>query len=315
MTAIPSPSPNLLVSGSIIDGFVKTSIDLQISTGSALSRSLARIDPDGWYPLSLLVELQEIVTSSFQTKEPILEKIGRSMMHSWYHQGPGSGLVRTGMDFLRYQSGSEGYRSVVRGGDHDVGQFMLSDIDEQAGTALVRSTTPFDKDMERGIIIGGMSVTGDLDYIEVDNSRDASCFRIRFHARKELPPESILEQFLRGERPDAPRSLIEGLWYRAKGLELELEREKRYFLASQENSRELIARLRDAFAEVKTLSGMLPICSNCKKIRDDKGYWDQIEHYISSHSEAEFSHAICPDCVRKLYPNYYDKLREKKEDA
>jgi len=50
---------------------------------------------------------------------------------------------------------------------------------------------------------------------------------------------------------------------------------------------------------------MLPICAACKKIRDDKGYWNQIESYIREHSEAEFSHGICPDCAKKLYPDYY----------
>ncbi len=61
------------------------------------------------------------------------------------------------------------------------------------------------------------------------------------------------------------------------------------------------AELRDALNNVETLSGMLPICANCKKIRDDKGYWNQLEVYISKHSQALFSHAICPDCVKKLY--------------
>lgn len=63
--------------------------------------------------------------------------------------------------------------------------------------------------------------------------------------------------------------------------------------------------LRDALSKVKMLSGMLPICSSCKKIRDDKGYWKQIESYISEHSEAEFSHGICPECARRLYPEYF----------
>lgn len=65
----------------------------------------------------------------------------------------------------------------------------------------------------------------------------------------------------------------------------------------------LIQELQEALAKVKTLSGFLPICTACKKIRDDQGYWNQIESYISSHSSAEFSHSICPDCVRKLYPD------------
>ena len=60
-----------------------------------------------------------------------------------------------------------------------------------------------------------------------------------------------------------------------------------------------VRELEDAITKVKTLSGMLPICASCKKIRDDKGYWTQIEHYIRHHSEAEFSHGFCPECARK----------------
>jgi len=75
-------------------------------------------------------------------------------------------------------------------------------------------------------------------------------------------------------------------------------------IAEQERER-LIVELKEALAKVKALSGLLPICASCKKIRDDKGYWKQIESYISDHSEAEFSHGICPDCARKLYGKYF----------
>ncbi len=71
---------------------------------------------------------------------------------------------------------------------------------------------------------------------------------------------------------------------------LEAEREK------------LIGELREALARVKRLSGLLPICAHCKRIRDDRGYWNQLEAYISTHSEAEFSHGLCPDCVARYYP-------------
>lgn len=63
----------------------------------------------------------------------------------------------------------------------------------------------------------------------------------------------------------------------------------------------LIHELEDAMSKVKLLSGMLPICAKCKKIRDDEGFWTQIESYISRHSEALFSHSICPDCAESLY--------------
>ena len=73
---------------------------------------------------------------------------------------------------------------------------------------------------------------------------------------------------------------------------------------AEEERERLINELQETLAEVKTLSGMLPICSNCKKIRDDKGYWNQIESYIGKHSEAKFSHGICPACAKKLYPEF-----------
>jgi CheY-like chemotaxis protein len=64
----------------------------------------------------------------------------------------------------------------------------------------------------------------------------------------------------------------------------------------------LVHELQSALATVKTLSGLLPICSSCKKIRDDTGYWNQIESYIRARSEAEFTHSICPNCSKTLYP-------------
>ncbi len=73
-----------------------------------------------------------------------------------------------------------------------------------------------------------------------------------------------------------------------------------------EEREKLIGDLQEALKKVKTLSGLLPICSSCKKIRDDKGYWNQIESYISTRSEAEFSHGMCPECMKKLYPDLTD---------
>lgn len=65
----------------------------------------------------------------------------------------------------------------------------------------------------------------------------------------------------------------------------------------------LIDELKAALSRVKQLNGLLPICASCKKIRDDKGYWNQIESFIREHSKADFSHGICPDCANRLYPD------------
>jgi DNA-binding NtrC family response regulator len=84
-----------------------------------------------------------------------------------------------------------------------------------------------------------------------------------------------------------------------------LRRSIRYAIERQK----LRTQLKQSMKEINTLRGFLPICANCKKIRDDRGYWTQIETYISMHSEAEFSHGLCPECVVKLYGDEIGKKR------
>jgi PAS domain S-box-containing protein len=81
-----------------------------------------------------------------------------------------------------------------------------------------------------------------------------------------------------------------------------LERE----MAQKEKER-LIKELQEASRKVKTLRGFLPICACCKKIRDDKGYWSQVETYLLEHAEVEFSHGLCPECQKLMYPDYCDE--------
>jgi len=83
--------------------------------------------------------------------------------------------------------------------------------------------------------------------------------------------------------------------------ELEMDKEK------------LILDLREALARVKQLSGLLPICMFCKKIRNTKDYWEKLESYISKHSEATFSHGLCPECFKNNYPEYYDEPGSEEE--
>lgn len=70
----------------------------------------------------------------------------------------------------------------------------------------------------------------------------------------------------------------------------------------RDEQKKLIQDLREALAEVQNLSGLLPICSYCKKIRNDDGYWQKVEQYLSAHSKAQFSHSICPECLEKHFP-------------
>ena len=73
----------------------------------------------------------------------------------------------------------------------------------------------------------------------------------------------------------------------------------------------LVVKLREALEQIKTLRGFIPICTSCKKVRNDQGFWQQVEVYVSNHTEAEFSHGICPGCFKALYPEIADMILKK----
>lgn len=117
---------------------------------------------------------------------------------------------------------------------------------------------------------------------------------------------------LEGKLLRIPALLIMAAFYGASAEMVRKERRQKAGLIdhitalkqAEEERERLILQLQDALANIKTLRGLLPICSLCKKIRDDKGYWNQIESYVRQHSSADFSHGICPECTTKLFPNH-----------
>ena len=100
-------------------------------------------------------------------------------------------------------------------------------------------------------------------------------------------------------------SPTEGRWFEVRAMVVKTGGRSLRLLAMRDISerRRLIDQLSSALAEIRTLEGIIPICASCKKIRDDGGYWQQVENYVSSHSRAQFTHGICPDCLRTLYPH------------
>ena len=92
--------------------------------------------------------------------------------------------------------------------------------------------------------------------------------------------------------------------FELRDLHVAIEMARSQHAMDQERERR-VTELQEAVAHVKTLRGLIPICMNCKKIRDDEGYWHQLEVYIRDHSEAEFSHGMCSECARKMYPDYF----------
>ncbi len=93
-----------------------------------------------------------------------------------------------------------------------------------------------------------------------------------------------------------------------------LNEEIKQRIAAEQEKEQLISELTQALDEIKTLKGIIPVCMHCKKVRDDSGYWAQLEEYISAHSEAEFSHGLCPDCLEKYYPEV-SQLKQSNESS
>ena len=110
-------------------------------------------------------------------------------------------------------------------------------------------------------------------------------------------------------RPDVKDNIIE---YTAVPIKLQgktytigIDRDVTERRRAEAEREKLIDELQQAIVDIKTLSGLVPICSNCKKIRDDQGFWTNLEKYIQERTPAHFSHGICPDCAKKLYPDYF----------
>jgi len=127
--------------------------------------------------------------------------------------------------------------------------------------------------------------------------RSTKSFETRLLTKSQTPVS--LEVFLiSAEGLYSPAKFGLGTFLGTQGIARDISARKQ----AEEEREKLHSKLQEAFDNIKTLKGLLPICANCKKIRDDKGYWNQIETYVRDHSDAEFSHSICPDCAEILYP-------------
>jgi len=133
------------------------------------------------------------------------------------------------------------------------------------------------------------------------------CMRVR--ARETDRPPYLMILTTRGEKTDVSAGLRAGANdyiakpFNAVELAARVEVGCRY-VELEDRLAAKVRELREAMAQIKTLSGIVPICSSCKKIRDDAGYWRQVEIFIGEHSDAQFTHGICPECMAKLYPEY-----------
>jgi DNA-binding response OmpR family regulator len=132
---------------------------------------------------------------------------------------------------------------------------------------------------------------GGVDYVTKPFQIEEVWARVKTHLALHL-----LQQQLKAQKQQLEAQNMQLQQEIAERQRVEAEREQ------------LIGQLQEALANIKTLRGLVPICAACKKIRDDSGYWNQLESYLHTHTEAEFSHGICPECVRRLYPDLADEM-------
>ena len=283
--------------GALLRSFLNAGESLKLLLQGEVEK-IESFEPDKWYPLEVFQKLL-LLASRYKDNGSILEQIGIEMMKEWYHHGPGKSLISSGIDFLKFQTGSNGFRSVIKGPAEDIGSFDLTGLNEAGGTAGIHSSTVFPREIERGVLLGGLGLAGDLLYYDVRNASPAGHFDIRFVTKQN-----------RGTLSWHHGAVLEETEWKLKHLERQTAEKDKYWQSINETLNAAYVEMREALSNVKTLSGLLPICASCKKIRDDKGYWKQIESYVRDHSEAEFSHGICPDCAKKLYADH-EKAKRK----
>ena len=149
-----------------------------------------------------------------------------------------------------------------------------------------------------------------LDWIMPEINGVEVCHRVR--ALETDQPPYIIMLTIKGEKEDIVAGLEAGADdYLAKPYDPGELRARvdvgRRMLELQANLAERMRDLQKALDDVRTLRGIIPICANCKRIRDDEGCWHQVEVYVRDHSEAQFSHGVCPACMKKLYPEFAGK--------
>ncbi len=141
-------------------------------------------------------------------------------------------------------------------------------------------------------------------FIERLKSRNWYLGKVYEQMKEEMAERRRVEEQLRRHRDDLEKK-VEGRTRALDELNHELRLQIEAHKQGQAEKERLIADLQDALKRVTALSGLLPVCVVCKKVRDDQGYWKQLDAYLQEHSGAEIQHSICAECSEKRYPEFY----------
>ncbi len=169
---------NTEVLGALLLGYAASCMNLKYITPDVIKNSMREIQPEEWYPLGIMRNLENTIIDHFENPNPVFEIIGTEMMYQWYRGIMPEKKIINGIDFLKSQLNSKSYYSVVKGPTELIGEFYLDFLDEEKGIAVIKSSTPSPMSLEKGIIYGGMKAPGDLSKIDIIVEDDS--FRIRF---------------------------------------------------------------------------------------------------------------------------------------
>lgn len=173
------------VNGALLGSFVQACLNNKVSLDEELNKIISLDSPEvqakKWYSLEIYQRLCAAVLKTYTDPNPVFEKVGEEMMVLWYNFGPGKTLVKSASDFLKFQTGSQGYYSMVKGTKEEIGDFKLSYIDEKSGIALINSTTPLNRRIELGVLRGGVKLFSTTYFARVTKSDDDKYFMVEFH--------------------------------------------------------------------------------------------------------------------------------------
>jgi diguanylate cyclase (GGDEF)-like protein len=256
----PEPLRHLAgeIQGAALLGIAAACATLHLFPPSELHVLTGHPDPASWYPLERLAHIEQAIADKFAGAAIILEKTGGEFIKHCLAAECAGPPLGSGIDFLRRQRGAKGYGQIVRGNARAVGRFELAELDLAQGRALIVSSTPFNRDFERGLIIAGMLAPGDIAYAKVDNSRDPNRFEIEFRPCVEglgaAVPFLAPQAEDRDERPHERGTAEEALYWRYQGLLDAQRRDRAFWLAVQAAQERLIQELQETSRQMHALA-------------------------------------------------------------
>lgn len=279
------------ISGVLFQGFKNAGESLNLLL-SETSPDELDFDVDEWYSID---ELRQLIqrTRRYQNPDAILEQIGIEISKCWYDRGRGRLYFTSVVDFIRYQTSSQGFHSVITGQPARAGTFKLSELDEKGGLARIHSSTLLPRSLELGVLYGGLGIAGDCLFFDANFSTDRDHFDISFVTEANRTTISW-----------NPGLACDGSEWRLRHQNNVLKKRERFWQSINATLNASFLNMREASNNSVFPHRVLPLCASCKRIRDDKGQWSQLEKYIKTYFKADVTHGLCPECAKVLYPEY-----------